>query len=48
MTEDTYKQLFYNSPVPMYIFDDKTFDFYAVNEVCNAAVPAIRKQNFFA
>lgn len=32
MTEDTYKQLFYYSPVPMYIFDDKTFEFYAVNE----------------
>ncbi|MEJ6979009.1 PAS domain S-box protein [Pedobacter sp. P351] len=32
MSEDPYKQLFYSSPVPMYIFDDKTFDFYAVNE----------------
>jgi PAS domain S-box-containing protein len=32
MTEGTYKQLFYNSPVPMYVFDDKTFEFYAVNE----------------
>jgi PAS domain S-box-containing protein len=32
MTEGTYKQLFYNSPVPMYVFDDITFDFYAVNE----------------
>ncbi len=32
MTEGTYKQLFHNSPVPMYVFDDSTFDFYAVNE----------------
>lgn len=32
MINDPYKQLFFSSPVPMYIFDDKTFDFYAVNE----------------
>ncbi|SKB41398.1 PAS domain S-box protein [Daejeonella lutea] len=32
MTEATYKQLFYNSPVPMYVFDAETFDFYSVNE----------------
>lgn len=32
MTDDPYRELFYSSPVPIYIFDDKTFDFYAVNE----------------
>lgn len=31
MTEDTYKQLFHNSPVPMYVFDDMSFNFYTVN-----------------
>jgi PAS domain S-box-containing protein len=36
MTEGTYKQLFYNSPVPMYVFDGRTFDFYAVNEAALA------------
>lgn len=32
MAEGAYKQLFYNSIIPMYVFDYKTFDFYAVNE----------------
>jgi PAS domain S-box-containing protein len=32
MAEETYKQLFHNSPVPMYIYDEKTFAFCAVNE----------------
>ncbi|RZJ75840.1 MAG: PAS domain S-box protein [Flavobacterium sp.] len=32
MARDTYKQLFQNSPIPMYIYEEKTYGFCAVNE----------------
>jgi PAS domain S-box-containing protein len=32
MDPDSYKQLFYGCPVPIYVFDEKSFDFYAVND----------------
>jgi PAS domain S-box-containing protein len=36
MTESTYQQLFDNSPIPMYVYDAATLDFYAVNEAAVA------------